>query len=182
MRLVFDKYIDSSLKDTMRQKRTKGKSTYYRVTDSTVIQNITLTNFLSNIKTKAELTEYLAMKCLAYSKSPVSKMKKFLVTSGTETTGNTSIPDILLTHSQEEADTLLILHALTVDKDAELVVDSPDTGALILLIEMYHRLPAATSFLTGRRNLMRNIAVQAICEKPGRKTHLCDDRLPRFHG
>ena len=81
VRLVFDKYIDSSLKDTMRQKRTKGKSTYYRVTDSTVIQNITLTNFLSNIKTKAELTEYLAMKCLAYSKSPVSKMKKFLVTS-----------------------------------------------------------------------------------------------------
>ena len=170
VRLVFDKYIDSSLKDTMRQKRTKGKSTYYRVTDSTVIQNITLTNFLSNIKTKAELTEYLAMKCLAYSKSPVSKMKKFLVTSGTETTGNTSIPDILLTHSQEEADTLLILHALTVDKDAELVVDSPDTGALILLIEMYHRLPAATSFLTGRRNLRRNIAVQAIREKLGEKS------------
>ena len=83
-------------------------------------------NFLCNIKTNAELTEYLAVKCLTYSKSPVSKMKKFLVTSGTETKGNTSIPDVLLTHSQEEADTLLILHALTVDKDAELVVDSPD--------------------------------------------------------
>jgi len=67
------------------------------------------------------------MKCLAYSKSPVSKMKKFFVTSGTETKGNTSIPDVLLTHSQEEADTLLILHALTVDKDAELIIDSPDT-------------------------------------------------------
>jgi len=134
--VVFDKYIDSSLKNGMRQKRTKGKSTYYRVTDSTIIQNITLKNFLPNIKTKAELTEYLAMKCLGYSKSPVSKMKKFLVTSGRETKGNTSIPDVLLTHSQEELDTLLILHALTVDKDAELVIGSPDSDVLILLIEM----------------------------------------------
>ena len=107
------------------------------------------------------------MKCLAYSKAPVSKVKKFLVTSGTETKGNTSIRDVLLTHSQEEADTLLILHALTMDKDAELVVDSPDTDVLILLIEM--RLPAATSFLTGRRILRGNIAVQPICEKLGEK-------------
>ena len=52
------------------------------------------------------------------------------------------------------------------DKDAELVVD---TDVLILLIEMCHRLPAATSFLTGRRNLRRNVAVQAICEKLGEK-------------
>ena len=63
----------------------------------------------------------------------------------------------------------VVLHALTVDKDAELVVDSPDTDVLILLIEMYQRLPAATSFLTGRRNLRRNIAVEPICEKLGQK-------------
>ena len=83
--------------------------------------------------------------------------------------GQTSIPDVLLTHSQEEADIPLILHALTVDKDAEMVADSPDTDVLMLLIEMYQRLPAATSFLTGRRNLRRNIAVQPICEKLGEK-------------
>jgi len=64
------------------------------------------------------------------------------VTSGTETKGNTSISDVLLTHSQEEAGTLLILHALTVDKDAVLVIDSRDTDVLILLIEIYQRLPA----------------------------------------
>ena len=63
----------------------------------------------------------------------------------------------------------MILHALTVDKDAELVVDSPDTDVLISLIEVYQRLPAATSFLTGRRNLRKNIAVQPICEKLGEK-------------
>jgi len=61
--------VDSSLKDKMCQKRTKGKSTHCCVTDSTLIQNITFTlkNFLSNNKTKADLTKYLAVKCLAYS-------------------------------------------------------------------------------------------------------------------
>ena len=31
VRLVFDRYINSSLKEQMRRKRTKGKSTYYHV-------------------------------------------------------------------------------------------------------------------------------------------------------
>jgi len=63
-----------------------------------------------------------------------------------------------------QADTLLI-----VDKTAELVVDSPDTDVLILLFEVYQRLPAANIFLTRKRNLRRNIAVQPICEKLGEK-------------
>ena len=60
VRLVFDRYINSSLKEQMIRKRTKGKSTYYHVKDITLIQNIYLKDFLSNIKTKAELTTYLA--------------------------------------------------------------------------------------------------------------------------
>ena len=45
-----------------KNKRTKGKSTYYRVKNTTLIQNISLKNLLSNIKTKVELTTYLAAK------------------------------------------------------------------------------------------------------------------------
>ena len=45
-----------------KNKRTKGKSTYYHVKDTTLIQNISLKNLLSNIKTKVELTTYLAAK------------------------------------------------------------------------------------------------------------------------
>jgi len=37
-----------------------------------------------------------------------------MVTSGTQTKGNVDIPDSLLTRSQEEAYTLLILHAVSV--------------------------------------------------------------------
>ena len=103
VRLVFDRYINSSLKEQMRRKRTKGKSTYYHVKDTTLIQNISLKDFLSNIKTKAEL--YLAEKAVDHSKGPTNKLKKFIVTSGTETKGNICVPSTLVTHSQEEADT-----------------------------------------------------------------------------
>ena len=39
-----------------KNKRTKGKSTYYHVKDTTLIQNISLKNLLSHIKTNVELT------------------------------------------------------------------------------------------------------------------------------
>ena len=67
---------------------------------------------------------------------------------GREIQGNTSIPDGLLTHSQEEADTLKMIHALR-DKDAELAVDSSEIDVLILLINMCNILLEATSFHNG---------------------------------
>ena len=59
VRLVFDIYIYQHLS---KNKWTKGKSTYYHVKDTTLIQNISLKNLFSNIKTKIELTTYLAAK------------------------------------------------------------------------------------------------------------------------
>ena len=178
VRLVFDRYIDKSLKAKMRQKRTKGKSTYYHVRDSTLIQKIPLKHFLSNVKTKAELTEYLAVKCLAYSEAHPNKLKKFMVTSGTKTTGNTEVPESLRTHSHEEADTLLILHALTVDKDAEVTIDSPDTDIFLLLIHKCHELPPATRFITGKGKFRRSIAVKPVHDKLGEK---CASAILGFH-
>ena len=88
------------------------------------------------MRTKAELTEYLAEKLVCYSRSANNRLKKCMVTSGTQNKGNVDVPDSLLTHSQE-ADTLLILHAVTVPHDAELVISSPDTDVLLLLVHMY---------------------------------------------
>ena len=169
VRLVFDRYMKTSLKEQMRTKRTKGKSTYYHVKDTTLIQNISMKDFLSDIRTKAELTEYLADKVVRHSRSSNNRLKKFMVTSGTQTKGNVDIPDSLLTHSQEEADTLLILHAVSVPHEAELVVSSPDTDVLLLLVHMYPHLPVSTVFLTGKGRLKRNISVCSIYTNLGQK-------------
>jgi hypothetical protein len=150
VRLVFDRYLDTSLKEQMRRKRTRGKSTYYHVKDTTLIQNISLKDFLSNIKTKAELTTYLAAKSTDHSKSPRNQM---MVTSGTQTKGNTCVPTALITHNQEEADTLLLLHAHSIDKNAEVVIASPDTDVFLLMVQMYSSLPSDLSFLTGKGNM-----------------------------
>ena len=76
VRLVFDWYIKTLIKEQMRTKRTKGKSTYYHTKDNTLIQNISMKNFLADIRTKGELTEYLADKVLQHSKSSNNRLKK----------------------------------------------------------------------------------------------------------
>ena len=75
VRLVFDRYIKTLLKEQMRTKRTKGKSTYYHVKDNTLIQNISLKDFLSDIRTKGELTKYLADKVVRHSKRSNNRLK-----------------------------------------------------------------------------------------------------------
>ena len=92
----------------MRRKRTKGKSTYYRIMETTLIQNISMKDFLSNIKAEAELTSHQAAKTINHNDGPTNTFKKFIVTSGTETNGNTCDPSTFDTHSQEEADTLIM--------------------------------------------------------------------------
>ena len=166
---MFDRYINSSLKEQMRTKRTNGKSTYYYVKDNTLIQNISLKDFLSDIRTKGELVEYLADKVLSHSKSSNNTLKKVMVTSGTQTKGNVDIQDLLLTHSQEDADTLHLFHAITVPKEAELFVSSPDTDVLLLLVNMYPNLPKSTTFLIGKSWPKKEMLEQSIYHNLGPK-------------
>ncbi|KAK4314523.1 hypothetical protein Pmani_014228 [Petrolisthes manimaculis] len=55
------------------------------------------------------------------------------------TKGNVDILDLLLTHSQEEANAMIVLHALTVLKEAELVVNSPDLSTCIQTFQRLQR-------------------------------------------
>ena len=145
IRLVFDRYISDSLKFKTRQGRTKPiQSIHYNINDSTVIKDITLKELLANIDTKKELTEYLAEKIISYSKSVA---RRIMVTYDTKTEGNTYIPEILSQHDHEEADTLIILHASTVDRSSLLHVAASDTDILLQLTHRYQHVPENTVLL-----------------------------------
>ena len=123
IRLVFDRYLEISLKSKMRNKRTQGTSIiYYHVTDSTFIKFISLKELLSDVRTKGELCDYLSQKVLQYSRSTENKLRDFVVTYGTQTNRNIEITETLKTHNHEEADTLLLLHAFSLDSTCEVVI------------------------------------------------------------
>src|SRR6218665_3292932 len=66
--LVFDTYIDYSLKSATRDKRRQGRAPIqYQVRDDTNIKHIPTNRFLSHDKTRADLTNYLAAKILEYN-------------------------------------------------------------------------------------------------------------------
>ena len=62
VRVVFDRYDETSLKNYTRSKRHKGEAVHYKVYDSTQIGHLTSKQFLSSVKTKNELTIYLSKK------------------------------------------------------------------------------------------------------------------------
>ena len=106
--------------------------------------HLTMSRFLSNDRTKADLTDYLATKNLEFNQdSP-----KVIVTSAS---GHTrSNRDMYFDKSNhEEADTLMISHAVAAiqrnGKDAHLTFFSPDTDVLVLAIANYDALPHNTS-------------------------------------
>ena len=76
--------------------------------ETILLQNISLKDFLSNIKAEAELTTHLAAKTTDHNKGPTNKLKKSIVTSGTVKNGKTCVPSTLDTHIQEEADTFIL--------------------------------------------------------------------------
>ena len=77
--------------------------------------------------------------------------------------GITCVPPILDTRSQEEADTLIQYHALSIGKHAEVVIASPYTDVVLLRVQMYPCLPCYIVFHTGKRN----IPVQPVYNKLG---------------
>ena len=60
VRLVFDRYVNSSLKEQCREKRSSGKHIKYIMKDSTLLEGIKMKDFLSHIEPKSNLTTYLA--------------------------------------------------------------------------------------------------------------------------
>lgn len=153
--LVMDRYLDKSLKNQTRSKRaTKQGNRQFVISPNTNIQHITMKDLLSNSKTKRDLISFLCDQAL----QKISH-KRFCVTYGNDTYGNFEFSPILKTHSQEEADTLMLLHASTLDESCNVMVDSPDTDVLLLLVHFMPFLPGCVLFRTGFSTKLSTIQI-----------------------
>ena len=125
----------------------------YKDTDNTKIFGTTSKKVLSHVKTKNDLTIYLAEKditnfenvnggyAVSYTTKCISNLEDFA--------------QEMMTHDHEEADTLLLLHAADVSARnpfTELHIYSSDTDVFLLLIHKYPILCPNTAFKAGSGN------------------------------
>ena len=181
VRLIFDRYLTTSLKEKTREKRTAGNEIKYRVSDNTNIANVPLKQCLSHIDTKAELTTYLSEKILSHFQNKGDK--RFVVVHDTVAESNfEDFSEDLKQHDHEEADTLIVLHAIDASNSNRRVqrlhVFSPDTDVFLLLLNKYPQLCPNTVFITGRGQTRRQIRLRDIHEQLGEEKA---DRLLGFH-
>ena len=122
----------------------------YKVTNNTNISRTTSKKFLSHVKTKTELKNYLAEKAItnfdnvnggyavSYAIKCISNLEDFA--------------QGMRTHDHEEADTLLLLHTDVSARNplTQLHIYSPDTDVFLLTIHKYPILCANTAFKTIR--------------------------------
>ena len=169
VKVVFDRYIDHSLKGSTREKRRMYTPAQDEVQDDTSLKNLTLKTFLSHILTKQDLTVYLGKKLAKkFTKEQIAFAVSF---NGTTVTNIRSTDPQLLENNREEAYTLLILHTFDVAKQNpfhQLKVVSPDTDVFLLLLAHYYPgLPVLTSFVTGRGSTKRAIDIRMTYETLG---------------
>ena len=62
VRVIFDRYTEEPLKYGTRSRRTEGEAVRCKISDCTVIEHLTTKQFLSDTKTKQNLTKYLSIK------------------------------------------------------------------------------------------------------------------------
>jgi hypothetical protein len=149
LRVVFDQYLDVSLKNKTRQKRSVT-STEFEIHPAMTLA-MSLKELLSSTKTKRSLTTMFALGLLEY----YSDKSNFnmIVAFGNTIKGH----DFEEEHSHEEADTLIanqVLAAISESTCSEVCVWSPDADVLTILLDLVScgHLGATTrlKFMTGK--------------------------------
>ena len=164
-RVLFDLYLEVSLKNKIRAKRAQNTSAIeFVIHDEMNIAKVSLKELLSSSKTKSQLTELAKVLLESFNDS-----EQILVLSFSDQVRSNLqnlLPEDMATHNHEEADTMIPLHVLDVLRETKLKdidVWSPDTDVLILLIDMvaHGHLGEFTNlrFLTGKGAKYRAIDV-----------------------
>jgi hypothetical protein len=155
--IIFDKYLEDSIKGQTRAKRGEGMGHLYHVkADVAIPQN--WKQFLSKGQNKASLASYYTEYMLERGPALLKEGQTLCISGGigdkTFCITREEVREVdSLFSNQEEADTRLILHAAAAAEEGAhtVVVHSPDTDVLVLLI---HHRPAIKAkeiyFLTGR--------------------------------
>ena len=161
MHLVFDHYdVDFSLKQATRNRRAEKTkdSISYVCTDTTQIRT-SLPSFIGNTKTKGSLAGYLAEKVLEHFRN----RDKPVTVSTQRGAKSYHVPVEHLTSSQEEADTLLLLHAVSAaGPDVTIHILSPDTDVFVLALRHFPDLGSKTCVILGSGTKQRVVPLKPI--------------------
>ncbi|MES9881331.1 MAG: hypothetical protein ABW185_10665 [Sedimenticola sp.] len=167
-RLVFDRYLDQSLKNKTRQKRAVT-STEFDIHPEMKL-TMSIKELLSSSRTKCSLTAMFAQGLLQHFTS--NSVCKLVVLFDNKIKSH----DFEDVHSHEEADTLIpnqVMASVADHPCREICVWSPDTDVLILLIDLVSndRLGDLTrlKFLTGKSRKFREIDVVERVRVIGRR-------------
>ena len=146
-RVLFDQYIQNSLKTNTRKDRGDLDSkASYQIHSEMIIASIPLKELFASSKTKSQLTEYLSLHLI---KAFSSGDQNLVVTYGNKVLTTKPNLTAFQEHSHEEADMQIPFQVLdVVHRKTVKVVDvwSPDTDVLLLLID-------SSRFSEERRNL-----------------------------
>lgn len=160
VRVVFDRYKEKSLKANTRAKRTKGVSVQYKISDVTQIGHLVTKQFLSSIKTKNDLTEYLTKKLQLQL-----DVEYVIVYRMTCVTNILDLDPELKSYTHEEADTGIVLHAIDVckrDPFTDLVISCSDTDVLLILLHYFDELSSSTIFRTTQHDITLQLVYESI--------------------
>jgi hypothetical protein len=157
-RVVFDNYsITESLKETTRERRRGGKKAPvgYQVNDSTKIKD--RNTFLGSNTTKDSLTLYLAQKLIDNAQVDI------ITATHKDVMSNRSGDITPGVSSQEEADTLMIFHAVEAAKAGYIIhIYSQDTDVLLAALRRVPLLGEDAAMVMGTSDKRRLVMLKPI--------------------
>jgi hypothetical protein len=188
---VTDTYRQNSIKEQERQRRSAGVSVveYESITSQTKMPR-DFKCFLHSSRSKTQLIHFILNEWKTPQYAKLFQQRRILFASdlscvslqSQDGMSVTMVEEPLYATNQEEADTRLILHAVLASQEVaegvKLVVRSPDTDVLILLISHCHRIKRETLFETGTGNNRRILNVNHIAHTVGPDLA---EALPAFH-
>ena len=162
--VVFDIYIESSLKSHARKKRGKGVR---RKVGANVQVPRNWSEFLRDSRNKTELFNFLASRL-----AECTSEKLIVSTKGTEVVSNNTNTDLssLYPCAQEEADTRIMLHAIHAKQHGahNILIRTVDTDVLVIAIGVCHHFEDVNIWLMfGKRQKCKMINSTAIAKHIG---------------